>query len=96
MYFIIPHTYGMVTYMLVTASLSPFWVITVGLGVQRSTTNPLNVMGKDNLSPIPAPEDNVKPLNYKEQFSVRSHLLTVHNFLTLGRGGVSLQNLLSA
>jgi hypothetical protein len=26
-------------------------------------------MAKD---PLPAPEDNVKPLNYKEQFEVRS------------------------
>jgi cytochrome c oxidase assembly protein subunit 23 len=28
-------------------------------------------MGKDNSSPTPAPEDNVNPLNYKEQFSGR-------------------------
>lgn len=37
-------------------------------------------MGNDNSSTsepiIPAPEDNVKPLNYKEQFSVRSCLST--------------------
>ena len=37
-----------------------------------------SVMGKDNSSasePIPPPEDNVKPLDYKEQFSVRSIFL---------------------
>ena len=38
-------------------------------------------MGKDNSEPIPAPEDNVKPLNYKEQFSVRSCLSTALKFI---------------
>ena len=47
-------------------------------------------MGKDN-SPIPAPEDNVEPLNYKDLFSVRNCLsesAQVHNFFTSGRGGM--------
>ena len=46
---------------------------------QLNATTQLRAMVKDDLStsePIPAPEDNIKPLDYKDQFSVRSCLST--------------------